>query len=88
MLYTEDGILVAEDFCRNSELQFWESGLDLHNQHYIERIKELQCQLDMVKEIVRPGCSEEVLNVALNSISSLVRILSMLSSKQKPHASL
>ncbi|THF94181.1 hypothetical protein TEA_004444 [Camellia sinensis var. sinensis] len=41
-----------------------------------------------VKKIVRPGCSQEVLNVAVSSMSSLARILSALSSEPKPRASL
>ncbi|KAK0584245.1 hypothetical protein LWI29_009972 [Acer saccharum] len=44
------------------------------------KIKELQAYLDMVKKIVRPGCSEQVLKVALSSMSSLVNILTTMSS--------
>ncbi|KAG6703275.1 pyrophosphate--fructose 6-phosphate 1-phosphotransferase subunit alpha-like isoform X2 [Carya illinoinensis] len=55
---------------------------------YMEKIKELQGYLDMVKKIAKPGCSEEVLNVALSSMSSLVNLLSSMSSRSKTLASL
>ncbi|KAI8545593.1 hypothetical protein RHMOL_Rhmol07G0051500 [Rhododendron molle] len=41
-----------------------------------------------VRKIVRPGCSQELLNIALSSMSSLVGILSVMSSEPKPRASL
>ncbi|KAG2696771.1 hypothetical protein I3843_07G072900 [Carya illinoinensis] len=55
---------------------------------HMEKIKELQGYLDMVKKIAKPGCSEEVLNVALSSMSSLVNLLSSMSSRSKTLASL
>ncbi|CAL5381039.1 unnamed protein product [Camellia sinensis] len=64
--------------------------LPLQDEDYTEDIKEVQAFLDKlwVKKIVRPGCSQEVLNVAVSSMSSLARILSAMSSKPKPRASL
>ncbi|CAL5382515.1 unnamed protein product [Camellia sinensis] len=64
--------------------------LPLQDEDYTEDIKEVQAFLDkgLVKKIVRPGCSQEVLNVAVSSMSSLARILSAMSSKPKPRASL
>ncbi|XP_059651734.1 pyrophosphate--fructose 6-phosphate 1-phosphotransferase subunit alpha-like isoform X2 [Cornus florida] len=55
---------------------------------YIEKIKDLQVYLDLVEKIVKPGCSQEMLEVALSSMSLLVRKLSVMSSKPKPHSSL
>ncbi|CBI38094.3 unnamed protein product, partial [Vitis vinifera] len=60
----------------------------VQDQDYTGKIKELQAYLDKVNEIVKPGCSPEVLKVALNSISSLVNFLSHISSSPKPLASL
>ncbi|KAD4982575.1 hypothetical protein E3N88_19246 [Mikania micrantha] len=59
---------------------------NLVNQGYMEKIMELNYKLAMVKNMVRPGCSYEVLNTALCCMSSLVTILSK--TPQKPHASL
>ncbi|KAH7863909.1 hypothetical protein Vadar_023275 [Vaccinium darrowii] len=58
------------------------------DQEYAENVKEVQVYLDKLKKIVRPGCSQEVLNIALGSMSSIVGTLSMMSSKPKPRASL
>ncbi|KAL1546568.1 diphosphate--fructose-6-phosphate 1-phosphotransferase [Salvia divinorum] len=70
-------------------LQLKESCSSFHNHDYIEKIKEFQSYVDMVKRFTRPGCSAETLDVALNSISSLVNTLSVMSSKQRIlHASL
>ncbi|XP_042018038.1 uncharacterized protein LOC121765835 isoform X2 [Salvia splendens] len=56
---------------------------------YDENMEELQSYFDMVKRFTRPGCSAETLDVALNSISSLVDTLSAMSSKHHIlHASL
>ncbi|KAI8025722.1 Pyrophosphate--fructose 6-phosphate 1-phosphotransferase subunit alpha [Camellia lanceoleosa] len=64
------------------------NSLPLRDEDYTEDLKEVQAYLDKVKKIVRPGCSQEVLNVAVSSMSSLARILSAMSSKPKPRASL
>ncbi|MFS7889007.1 hypothetical protein Hanom_Chr00s095878g01801201 [Helianthus anomalus] len=58
----------------------------LTNQDYMEKIMEINVKLDMVKDIVRPGCSYEVLNTALRCMSSLATTLSTTS--QKVRASL
>ncbi|KAI8026946.1 E3 ubiquitin-protein ligase UPL6 [Camellia lanceoleosa] len=63
-------------------------SLPLRDEDYTEDIKDVHAYLDKVKKIVRPGCSQEVLNVAVSSMSSLARILSAMSSKPKPRASL
>lgn len=55
-------------------------------QDYMEKIRELNDRLDMVKNIARPGCSYEVLNTALSYMSSLATLLSKM--PQKLHASL
>nr|XP_043624962.1 uncharacterized protein LOC122596448 isoform X2 [Erigeron canadensis] len=60
--------------------------LSLTRQEYMEKIRELNDRLDMVKNIARPGCSYELLNTALCYMSSLVTILSEM--PQKLHASL
>ncbi|KAK9997882.1 hypothetical protein SO802_017485 [Lithocarpus litseifolius] len=62
-------------------------GLCTEDLGCVERIKELHDYLDMVKKIGKPGCSEEVLEVALSSISSLINLLSV-ASTPKLHASL
>ncbi|KAA8515769.1 hypothetical protein F0562_018620 [Nyssa sinensis] len=68
--------------------KFKKPGLCLQDHDYIGKIKELQVYVDKVKKIVKPGCSQEVLEVALSSMSSLVETLSVLSSRQKPQSSL
>ncbi|XP_057499219.1 pyrophosphate--fructose 6-phosphate 1-phosphotransferase subunit alpha-like [Actinidia eriantha] len=80
---------------QNSGFVQFEPGLNknaislcMQDQEYIANIKEVQVYLDKVKKIVRLGCSQEVLNVAVSSMSSVVGILSVMSSKPKPHASL
>lgn len=64
-------------------------GKAFEDQDYLEKITKLQGYLDEVKKIVRESCSEEVLEVALSSVSSLISILSsMASSSTKLHSSL
>ncbi|XP_059437740.1 pyrophosphate--fructose 6-phosphate 1-phosphotransferase subunit alpha-like [Corylus avellana] len=63
-------------------------GLCTEDLVYMEKIKELQDYLDKVKNMVKPGCSQEVLKVALSSMSSLVNFLSSMSTRPKLHASL
>ncbi|KAK9193761.1 hypothetical protein WN944_004458 [Citrus x changshan-huyou] len=64
------------------------AGLCTEYEEYITKIKEFQAYLDLVQKIAKPGCSQEVLKVALNSMASLVKILDCLSSTLKLHASL
>ncbi|KAL3516710.1 hypothetical protein ACH5RR_023612 [Cinchona calisaya] len=65
-----------------------ESNLIFHEQECIGKINELQFYIDTVEKFVKPGCSEEVLNVALTSMSSLVKTLSIMSSREFLLASL
>ncbi|PON56680.1 hypothetical protein PanWU01x14_178980 [Parasponia andersonii] len=58
------------------------------DQDYIDKINELHDYLDMVMNMVKPGCSEQVLKVALGHMSSLVDTLSFMSLMAKLHASL
>ncbi|KAJ9563269.1 hypothetical protein OSB04_008429 [Centaurea solstitialis] len=62
-------------------------SVSLADEDYMEKIRELHHRLDMVKEIVRPGCSCEVLKTALSCMSSLATLLSQMP-PQKLHASL
>ncbi|ESR42933.1 hypothetical protein CICLE_v10013226mg [Citrus x clementina] len=64
------------------------AGLCTEDEEYITKIKEFQAYLDLVQKIAKPGCSQEVLKVALNSMASLVKILNCMSSTLKLRASL
>ncbi|KAL2461403.1 Uncharacterized protein Adt_44823 [Abeliophyllum distichum] len=88
MLCTEDAKLLKDDFCLSNMLPHGKSYLGFHDLDYVEKIKELQCFLDLVKKIASPGCSQQVLNVALRLMSTLDRILSVMSLEQYPRASL
>ncbi|XP_021294826.1 pyrophosphate--fructose 6-phosphate 1-phosphotransferase subunit alpha-like isoform X2 [Herrania umbratica] len=83
-IYQEAGPTLLEE--PESSIVF----MDLHRQDedHIKRLKEFQAYFDMVKRMVKPGCSQDVLKVALNSMSSLVSILTYMSSSPKPHSSL
>ncbi|XP_051124594.1 pyrophosphate--fructose 6-phosphate 1-phosphotransferase subunit alpha-like [Andrographis paniculata] len=66
-----------------------EQHCSLIDQDYIERFKQFQIYVSQVKKITRPGCSPEMLDMALTSISSLFETLSAISSKPAIlHASL
>ncbi|CAL5331178.1 unnamed protein product [Camellia sinensis] len=91
----DDEKLLMDAICQNSGFFQLEPGpnkkaisLPLRDEDYTEDIKDVPAYLDKVKKIVRPGCSKEVLNVAVSSMSSLTRILSAMSSEPKPRASL
>ncbi|OWM83241.1 hypothetical protein CDL15_Pgr012722 [Punica granatum] len=58
------------------------------DKEYNERMEEFQRQLDVVQKMVKPGCSVEVLNVALASIASLVDVLDFFSSESNLRSSL
>ncbi|XP_039070797.1 pyrophosphate--fructose 6-phosphate 1-phosphotransferase subunit alpha-like [Hibiscus syriacus] len=75
-LYQEAGttLLNAPD----SSMAFMDMYRD--DENHIRKIKEFQDYFEMVKRMVKPGCSEEVLKVALASMSSLVSILTYMSS--------
>ncbi|KAB2078290.1 Pyrophosphate--fructose 6-phosphate 1-phosphotransferase subunit alpha [Gossypium arboreum] len=74
-LYREAGITLLEEPDSSMEL------MDTHSEDedHIRKIKEFQDYLQKVKIMIKPGCSEEVLKVALNSMSSLVGILAFMS---------
>ncbi|KAJ8759940.1 hypothetical protein K2173_010796 [Erythroxylum novogranatense] len=58
------------------------------DQDYMEEINELYTYIDKVKNMVIPGCSEELLKAALNSMSSLLSTISFMSSVPRLKASL
>ncbi|KAB2025761.1 hypothetical protein ERO13_D06G145600v2 [Gossypium hirsutum] len=74
-LYREAGTTLLEEPDSSMEL------MDTHreDEDHIRKIKEFQDYLQMVKITIKPGCSEEVLKVALNSMSSLLGILAFMS---------
>uniref|UniRef100_F6I1G6 Uncharacterized protein n=1 Tax=Vitis vinifera TaxID=29760 RepID=F6I1G6_VITVI len=95
LIFLDNRIMDEDLHCISETSQFERSDsaekaieLLVQDQDYTGKIKELQAYLDKVNEIVKPGCSPEVLKVALNSISSLVNFLSHISSSPKPLASL
>ncbi|XVE88478.1 hypothetical protein DITRI_Ditri19aG0072600 [Diplodiscus trichospermus] len=83
-LYSEAGFTLLEE--PKSSMVF----MDLYGQDedHIRKIKEFLASFDMVKKMVKPGCSQEVLKVALNSMSTLVSILTYMSSSPILHSSL
>ncbi|XP_024987505.1 uncharacterized protein LOC112522541 [Cynara cardunculus var. scolymus] len=86
MSNTEEELL-TDDINKKVKPCCTEHFLSRADQDYMEKIRELHDRLDMVKKIVRPGCSYEVLNTALSFMSSLAAILSQMP-PQKLHASL
>ncbi|XP_021855656.2 pyrophosphate--fructose 6-phosphate 1-phosphotransferase subunit alpha [Spinacia oleracea] len=79
---------LMEDIYRNpGPLQFDGPGADakavslcVEDQDYMGRIKQLQEYLDKVRAIVKPGCSQDVLKVALSAMGSVTDILTVMSS--------
>ncbi|XP_021717796.1 pyrophosphate--fructose 6-phosphate 1-phosphotransferase subunit alpha [Chenopodium quinoa] len=79
---------LMEDIYRNpGPLQFDGPGADakavslcVEDLDYMGRIKQLQEYLDKVRSIVKPGCSQDILKVALSSMSSVTDILTVMSS--------
>ncbi|CAM8899448.1 unnamed protein product [Rhodiola kirilowii] len=57
-----------------------------HN--YLINMKMIHDYLDTIEHITRPGCSSEVLNMALESMSQIVVNLSLASSSVEHHTSL
>ncbi|OVA01246.1 Phosphofructokinase domain [Macleaya cordata] len=96
MLIQDAEKFLMDDLYRNpGPIQFEGPGSDskpislcVEDQDYMGRVKELQTYLDMVKMIVKPGCSQEVLKAALSSMSSVVNILSLMSLPTKGQASI
>ncbi|KAF8377966.1 hypothetical protein HHK36_031355 [Tetracentron sinense] len=78
---------LLEDVYRNpGPLQFDGPGADsktvtlsVEDQDYMGRIKKLQEYLDKVRNIVKPGCSQDVLKAALSSMASVTDVLSLMS---------
>ncbi|XP_066319328.1 pyrophosphate--fructose 6-phosphate 1-phosphotransferase subunit alpha-like [Miscanthus floridulus] len=79
---------LLEDVYRNpGPLQFEGPGADskpislcVEDQDYMGRIKKLQEYLEKVKSIVKPGCSQDVLKVALSAMSSVTETLNIMTS--------
>lgn len=84
----DEGEVLKDDFYSNDRLHCGEVCLHFHDQDYIEKMKEFHFYLDTVRRLAKPGCSQEVLNVALTSLSTIVQRLYVMSSRTHPHASL
>ncbi|KAG5250174.1 hypothetical protein OIU76_006478 [Salix suchowensis] len=88
LLRVNAGKFLMEDLYRNpGPLQFDGPGADskavslcVEDQDYMGRIKKLQEYLDKVRNIVKPGCSQDVLKAALSVMSSVTEVLSVMSS--------
>ncbi|KAM7259779.1 hypothetical protein ACFE04_015520 [Oxalis oulophora] len=85
----------AEDLIEDSrpcqpEAGFDEKSIDplMEDGEYVEMMKELHMCLDKVNIMVKPGCSQDVLNTVISSMSSLVDNIDSMASAQKLHASL
>ncbi|KAK9051525.1 hypothetical protein SSX86_028152 [Deinandra increscens subsp. villosa] len=87
---TSSGILgpciITDHISDHPAVSINQAEQSLTNQDYMEKIMEVNDKLDMVKNIVKPGCSYEVLNTALRYMSSLSTSLSK--TPQRLHASL
>ncbi|KAI3956788.1 hypothetical protein MKW92_003932 [Papaver armeniacum] len=78
---------LLDDMYRNpGPLQYDGPGADsktmtlcVEDQDYMGRIKKLQEYLDKVRNMVKPGCSQDVLKAALCSMSSVTDVLSVMS---------
>ncbi|KAF8406759.1 hypothetical protein HHK36_008851 [Tetracentron sinense] len=78
---------LMDDVYRNpGPLQFDGPGADaktltlcVEDQDYMGRIKKLQEYLDKVRNIVKPGCSQDVLKAALSAMASVTDVLSVIS---------
>ncbi|RWR80614.1 Phosphofructokinase domain-containing protein [Cinnamomum micranthum f. kanehirae] len=86
MLHDAEKLLMDDLYRNPGPLQFEGPGSDsktisltVEQKDYIGKIKELQDYLDKVKMIVKPGCSQEVLKVALSSMACFINILSLMS---------
>ncbi|KAH9302798.1 hypothetical protein KI387_014381, partial [Taxus chinensis] len=77
---------LMDDIYRNpGPLQFEGPGADtktitlsVEDQDYIGRIQQLRSYLDKVRDIVKPGCPEEVLKAALSAMASVSDVLSVM----------
>ncbi|KAH8509801.1 hypothetical protein Peur_051569 [Populus x canadensis] len=88
LLRQNAGRFWMDDLYRNpGPLQFDGPGADskavtlcVEDQDYMGGIKKLQEYLDKVRNIVKPGCTQEVLKAALSVMSSVTDVLSVMSS--------
>nr|APR64352.1 pyrophosphate-dependent phosphofructokinasealpha subunit family protein [Populus tomentosa] len=88
LLRQNAGRFWMDDLYRNpGPLQFDGPGADskavtlcVEDQDYMGGIKKLQEYLDKVRNIVKPGCSQEVLKAALSVMASVTDVLSVMSS--------
>eukprot|EP00268_Persea_americana_P015719 TRINITY_DN1736_c0_g1_i6.p1 TRINITY_DN1736_c0_g1~~TRINITY_DN1736_c0_g1_i6.p1 ORF type:complete len:618 (-),score=117.93 TRINITY_DN1736_c0_g1_i6:347-2200(-) len=78
--------LMDDTYQNPGPLQFEGPGCDaktvtlcVEDQDYMGRIKKLQEYLDKVKNIVKPGCSQDVLKAALSAMASVTDVLSVMS---------
>ncbi|KAG6774870.1 hypothetical protein POTOM_022248 [Populus tomentosa] len=88
LLRQNAGRFWMDDLYRNpGPLQFDGPGADskavtlcVEDQDYMGGIKKLQEYLDKARNIVKPGCSQEVLKAALSVMASVTDVLSVMSS--------
>ncbi|KAF7108170.1 hypothetical protein CFC21_108695 [Triticum aestivum] len=88
LLRQNSSSLLMEDIYKNpGPLQFQGPGADLkpislcvEDRDYMGRIKQLQEYLEKVKNIVKPGCSQDVLKAALSSMAHVTELLTIMSS--------
>ncbi|PKA60658.1 Pyrophosphate--fructose 6-phosphate 1-phosphotransferase subunit alpha [Apostasia shenzhenica] len=92
LLRDAERFLTDDLYANPGPLQYKGPGSDsktisllVEDQDYMGKVKELQAYIDKVKKIVKPGCSQEVLKVALSSMASVVDILSVMSPPSKSH---
>ncbi|XP_073307248.1 pyrophosphate--fructose 6-phosphate 1-phosphotransferase subunit alpha-like [Primulina huaijiensis] len=88
MLNTEDEICMKDAICSNDSMSSKKQVSSFQDEDYTENMKQFQLQVDKVKKLAKPGCSPEILNAALGSMSSLFDTLSLLTSKRYIRASL
>nr|GMC79917.1 pyrophosphate--fructose 6-phosphate 1-phosphotransferase subunit alpha-like isoform X2 [Ipomoea batatas] len=75
---------LGNGFCQKCQNQLKEPHVCFYDADHVLKTEEVLFYVDKVKKITRPGCPPEVLDVALTSMSSLVKILSKMSSKPYP----
>ncbi|CAL5055500.1 unnamed protein product [Urochloa decumbens] len=88
LLRQSSSSFLLEDIYRNpGPLQYEGPGADskpislcVEDQDYMGRIKKLQEYLEKVKNIVKPGCSQDVLKAALSAMSSVTETLNIMTS--------
>ncbi|XP_061373382.1 pyrophosphate--fructose 6-phosphate 1-phosphotransferase subunit alpha [Gastrolobium bilobum] len=86
---------LMDDIYRNpGPLQFDGPGADakpitlsVEDQDYMGRIKKLQEYLEQVRDIVKPGCPQDVLKAALSVMGSVTEVLAAMSSSSSNNLS-